>query len=130
LFWKQLPALHADLFIISLGTNDAQALVFNEGNFKDQLSRFLQSLKTVAPDAAILITTTADSYKGKKPNKVLKQINTSLGDYCNQHGLPLWDLYKITGGHGSATNWVRKRLMNRDRIHFTAEGYRIQGSLL
>jgi lysophospholipase L1-like esterase len=129
-FWQQLVALKADLFIISLGTNEAQASSFNETAFRQQVSLFVQLLKTASPEASILITTAADSYKHRKPNMVLKQINLSLVSYCDQNDIPSWDLYRVTNGYGSAHSWAKKRLMNRDRIHFTAEGYRIQGNLL
>ncbi|MEI9959355.1 MAG: hypothetical protein WDM90_24250 [Ferruginibacter sp.] len=64
LFWQQLPALKADIYIISLGTNEAQAASFDEAVFTEQLTIFLQKLKAVSPNAAILITTAPDSYKG------------------------------------------------------------------
>ncbi|HEY6505022.1 MAG TPA: GDSL-type esterase/lipase family protein [Chitinophagaceae bacterium] len=130
LFWEQLTALNADLFIVSLGTNEAQATSFNETAFLQQVSLFVQKLKIASPQAAILITTAADSYKRRKLNTILKQINTSIVNYGNQNSIPVWDLYRITNGHGSAYSWYKKGLMNRDRIHFTAEGYRIQGNLL
>jgi lysophospholipase L1-like esterase len=130
LFWNQLGALQADLFIISLGTNEAQAIAFNEKKIQQQLSLFLQKIKEVAPDAAILITTAADSFKKRKSNAVLKQINLSLINYCNQHHIAAWDLYRITNGYGSAYNWMKRGLMNRDKIHFTTKGYQIQGNLL
>lgn len=131
LFWKQLAALNADLFIISLGTNEAQYPAFNEENFHEQLSLFIQNLKTASPQSSVLVTTTADSYKQRKRfNTVLRLLNSSLIKYCNQNSIPAWDLYRITKGYGSALNWVKNRLINRDRIHFTAEGYRIQGNLL
>jgi lysophospholipase L1-like esterase len=130
LFWRQLTALKADLFIISLGTNEAQASSFNEAGFREQVSRFVEQLKVAAPGASIIITTAADSYKHRRPNAVLKQINLSLVNYCNQNSIPSWDLYRVTNGYGSAYSWSKRGLMNRDKIHFTAEGYRIQGDLL
>lgn len=130
LFWQQLPSLQADLYIVNLGTNEAQARTFSEPAFWQQVSLFLQKLKAVSPQAAVIICTTPDSYKGRYANRVLQQLNQSLVRYCTQQRLPLWDLYRITGGHGSAASWLRRRMMNRDRIHYTAEGYRIMGNLL
>lgn len=130
LFWKQLTALNADLYIISLGTNEAQAASFNEQAFREQVGLFIQKLKETAPNASLLITTAADSYKKRRPNPVLRQINLSLINYCERNGIPAWDLYQVTNGHGSAYSWSKKGLMARDRIHFTADGYRIQGRLL
>ncbi len=131
LFWKQLPALHADLYIISLGTNEAQRTDFDNAAFQHELDVFLQKIKTISPNAAVLITTAADSYyKKRRPNLVLRDLNISLFNYCSQKAIPIWDLYRITNGYGSAYNWVKRGMMNDDRIHFTGEGYRLQGQLL
>lgn len=130
LFWKQLPALNADLYIISMGTNEAQRAKFDGPAFGQQVSLLIQKLKKVSPKAAILITTAADSYKGRGSNAVLRQLNFYLSDYCMRQRLPLWDMYRATGGYGAAFRWIQKGLMNRDRIHFTVGGYQLQGELL
>ncbi|MES1198155.1 MAG: GDSL-type esterase/lipase family protein [Chitinophagaceae bacterium] len=131
LFWKQLGALNADLYIISLGTNEAQKTDFNDAAFQQQVSLFLQKIKKVSPNAAVLITTAADSYyKRRRSNVVLRNINISLYNYCTKQAIPIWDLYRITNGYGSAYRWLKQGLMNNDRIHFTSEGYRLQGTLL
>ncbi|HYM92530.1 MAG TPA: SGNH/GDSL hydrolase family protein, partial [Chitinophagaceae bacterium] len=130
LFWQQLPALKADLYIISLGTNEAQKTDLDKKNFLQQVSQFLENLKSVSPGAAILITTPADDfYKHRRPNIMLKQICASLTGYCTQNRIPLWDLYRISGSYGSAYKWLKRGLMNKDRVHFTNEGYKIQGNL-
>lgn len=130
LFWKQLPGLNADLYIISMGTNEAQANSIDESAFIDQVNTFLQRLKAASPNAAILITTAADSYKGKRSNQTLQQLNNALYKYCSQKHIAFWDLYRITNGYGAAHNWLRKGLMNNDRVHFKPEGYRLHGQLL
>jgi len=122
--------LKADLYIISLGTNEAQRLSFPESAFLRDFNLFISKLKASSPGAAILITTAPDSYKGRYSNKVLRLLNQSLVNETNKLYLPTWDLYKITNGFGSAYSWSRRGLMSRDRIHFTAEGYRLQGQLL
>ncbi|MCG2613092.1 GDSL-type esterase/lipase family protein [Terrimonas sp. NA20] len=131
LFWKQLPALKADLYIISLGTNEAQRASFFEAMFLKDLETFLEKLRQTSPGASILITTAPDSYRQRRAsNAVLQSLNKSLSAYCNKKFIPLWDLYRITNGYGSAYSWSRRGLMSRDKVHFTADGYRLQGSLL
>lgn len=131
MFWQQLPALKADLYIISLGTNEAQKTEFEPLTFLKGVSLFIEKLKKASPGAAVLITTAPDSYyRGRRPNVVLRGINIALYNYCNQQNVPIWDLYRISNGFGSSTRWIRRGLMNADRIHFTGEGYRIQGQLL
>ncbi len=130
LFWQQLPLLQADLYIISLGTNEAQARIFNEGLFKNNLEFFLQKIKAISPHANILITTAPDSYKLGKSNIVLRQLNSFLTAYCNKENISLYNLYHVGGGYGSAGRWIRSGLINRDRVHYTVEGYRVHGQLL
>ncbi len=130
LFWKQLPGLNADLYIISLGTNEAQRAAFSETIFLREFNLFISKIHEASPHASILITTAPDSYKGRTSNRVLQQLNQSIINACNAQYIPCWDLYRITNGFGSAYSWSRRGLMNRDRIHFTAEGYRLQGVML
>ena len=131
LFWDQLPALNADLYIVSLGTNDAQRLDFDEPAFQKQVTLFLNKLRQASPHAAILVTTAPDSYyRKKRSNLVLRSLNVSLYNYCTQNDIPIWDLYRISNGFGSAHYWLKRGFMNSDRVHFTGEGYRIQGQLL
>ncbi len=130
LFWKQLPALQADLYIVSLGTNEAQAAIFDEAAFEEQVTIFIRNIRTASPAASILITTPVDSYRGGRPNKVLQQLNTFLYKYCSRNNVPLWDMYRVTLGYNASRNWIRRGLMAGDRVHFTKEGYQLQGSLL
>ncbi|HTD93915.1 MAG TPA: hypothetical protein VK644_08895, partial [Chitinophagaceae bacterium] len=44
LFWKQLPALRADLYILSLGTNEAQRAAFAGAAFEEELTEFIGKL--------------------------------------------------------------------------------------
>lgn len=130
LFWKQLAMLNADMFIISLGTNEAQKQ-FNEDVFKKEVTLFLEKIKAAAPGAAVIITTPADSYKGRGSNVTVKQVSSTLTQYCTDKRIALWDLYRITNGYNSARFWLQKGLMNsRDKVHFTKEGYQLQGTLL
>jgi len=130
LFWQQLPALQADLYIVSLGTNEAQFSVFAEAAFLKNISTFLGKLQQASPHAAILITSAPDTYKARRSNTVLRALNRSLSAYCNKNDIPFWDLYSITNGYGSASSWSRRGLMTRDKVHFTPEGYQLQGNLL
>jgi lysophospholipase L1-like esterase len=128
--WQQVAQLRPDLFIISLGTNDAQAHVITDAELQRQLSQMLERLKTASPYSAVLVTTTADSFKNGKPNRELWNLNIWLLSYCTTNNIPIWDMYRVTNGFGSAWNWYRKGLMNGDGIHFTANAYKIQGQLL
>ena len=77
----------------------------------------------------MILTTAPDSYRNGRPNAVLRDLNLFLFEYCTQKSIPVWDLYRVTNGYGAASGWIRKGLMNADRVHFTAPGYQIQGTL-
>lgn len=128
--WQQVANLKPDLFIISLGTNDAQANVITDSELHRQVGIMLEKLKNACPSSSVLITTTADSFKNGAPNRELWNLNLSLFSYCTGNNIPVWDMYRVTNGFGSAYNWFRKKMMNGDGVHFTANAYKIQGQLL
>ncbi|MBE7169587.1 MAG: hypothetical protein INR73_03310 [Williamsia sp.] len=131
LFWQQLPALSADLYIISMGTNEAQKSHPDLATFKLELLAMVTKLKAASPDAAILLTSPADSYFGGRTlSNPMKLISKALADFCAEQSLPFWDLYTITGGYGSARSWAKGGLMSHDRIHYIKPGYELQGNLL
>lgn len=131
LFWQQLPALQADLYIVSMGTNEAQKSHPDLADFNLQLLGLVTKIKAASPEAAVLITSPADSYfAGRTVSSSLKKIRDALADFCTEQELPFWDLYTITGGYGSARSWQKNGLMSRDRIHYIKPGYELQGNLL
>jgi lysophospholipase L1-like esterase len=125
-----MSALQADLYIVSLGTNEAQGTDFNETDFLAQVNLMIDKLKKASPGAAILITTTADSFKNGRPNRELWGLNVSLFTYCSSNAIPVWDLYRTSNGFGSAYNWIKKGMMDADGVHFRGKAYEIQGQLL
>jgi lysophospholipase L1-like esterase len=129
-FWQQLSKVKADLFIVSLGTNEAEANVFKETEFFKQVSLFIENLKKACPTAAVLITTAADSFKNGHLNRELWNLNLSLFLYGSSHNIPVWDLYRVTNGFGSAHYWRNCGMLQSDGIHYTSNGYKIQGRLL
>jgi len=128
--WQQVRDLKPDLVIVSLGTNDAQSNEYSDPSFQKELSLFLENIKKTSPGSALLVATAADSFKRGNPNRELWNINIALMGYCTEHNIPIWDLYRVTNGFGSAWNWWRKGMLSPDGIHFTALAYRLQGQLL
>jgi hypothetical protein len=129
LFWKQLGTLDADLYIISMGTNEGMKSVIAEDSFRTQVLLFIQNLKTVSPNAEVIITTAADSYKNGRYNLQLDEVNCLLSQIGSQNNIPVWDMYNITGGHRSADCWRDNKCMNKDFIHYLPNGYQIQGNI-
>ena len=77
---------------------------------------------------------------GRKRRKVTRSVSrvnpmsvrcaAELESFGEEHGLPVWDLNTIAGGDDAQHNWKSASLMRPDRIHFTPEGYTLQGRLL
>ena len=135
---RQLALLKPSLLIISLGTNETFGRRFRQEEFGGQIRALLSLVRQYMPKAAILLTTPPECYKRTYVNKkrtYVRNTNTQLAakaitETARKEGIACWDLFAATGGKGSCARWRKEKLMGRDRIHFTKEGYREQGLLL
>lgn len=129
-FAGQTQAIHPDLFIISLGTNEAQHKPFDKDLTLSRIDSLIKQLRAVNPLTPIILTTPPDSYYHKKYyNLSVGVVHTMLVDYAKQNDLAVWDLYSIAGGYKSCYQWKKYGLMRSDGIHFTRAGYEFQGNL-
>jgi lysophospholipase L1-like esterase len=128
---NHLKSLSPDLVIISLGTNDAYGLGFSANDFKVQLAKLIQRIKSAQPDVSILLTTPADcGLPGGRPNPSNQAAVKVMYEIAEETDIAIWNLYEIMGGFGSVNHWLKQGLSAFDRVHFTAKGYRLQGDLL
>jgi lysophospholipase L1-like esterase len=131
LFFEQLPVLHPDLFIVSLGTNDAFIPGFSPARFAGQLDTLVSGLRQRCPDAEILLVSPADSYRNRRDrNPDLARLAAVLRTYAQQHDLAYWDFAAVQGGYGSMGQWRTSGLALNDFVHFSTKGYDLQGLLL
>ena len=130
-FLEQLASLKPDLLIISLGTNDAYPISFNEENFRNQADTLLTSIKKYYPELCIILSAPGDSFRKRKhKNKNMAIAGNVLKCYAVENNMAFWDWYGIMGGLGSCLKWQKKNLCQPDRLHLTRAGYEIQGDLL
>ena len=132
-FENQLGLYTPDLFIISIGTNDAYVpkSEFKPEEFRANYEAFIQMIQRVNPDCAILLTVPNDDYYKRKhanPNTAVQQ--QIILDLAKEYRMAVWDFYAVMGGLGSSNKWFKNKLMPRDRIHFTQLGYSIKADLL
>ncbi len=135
---RQLALLRPDLLIISLGTNETFGRHFTSQEFAGQIQAFIRLVKKYMPDVCILLTTPPECYKKIWVNKkrtYIRNENTqraakAIVNVASKEGIACWDLFAATGGENSSRKWNNARMMGRDRIHFTKEGYQEQGTLL
>lgn len=131
LFWKQLKELHADCYIISLGTNEAQDPNLKAENFLDEVNIMVNKLRLISPNACIILTTPPVSYfKKSRPNQSLEVITDALIQFSNENNVVCWDLFNVSKGSEGAKIWKSSQLLRSgDLVHFSREGYVLQGNL-
>lgn len=144
---RQVVALNPDMIILSFGTNEAHGRNYTESWHEAEMDALVSHLRQRCPEAVILLTTPPGSYWARRvrttvnghtryvtrrvPNEHTPRVVATQLAYAERHKLPVWDLYDIVGGKQFACrNWSRAGLQRPDKIHYTPEGYTLQGQLL
>ena len=134
LFLSQTTMLHPSLIIVSLGTNEAYRRNFSESLLYKEIDQLINALKEANPNACFLLTTPAAGMRkteGKLiPNKQVYEAGCVIKKYAEEHNLACWDISTISGGKQASSNWMKNGWLAKDGIHFTKQGYIIQGDLL
>lgn len=129
-FADQTATLNADLFIISLGTNESAGYPYMDSGFPTHINDLLTTLQTKNPGAAFILVTPQDVFrKRNKPNPGIRDIRDRVLRYAVENGLAFYDLYRAMGGEHSAQRWADNALLSRDGLHLTRQGYEYQGYL-
>lgn len=133
MFLEQLDALLPNIFIVSLGTNEASTSYFNANVFRDELDAFVKKLKKLYPHIPILLISPVENYRRSRSsylsNSNIGKLRDVIKAYAENHSVAYWDMYDVCGGDKASSLWYKGGLMAKDRIHYTVEGYRIQGAL-
>ncbi len=131
LFYAQLKVLKPDLVIVSLGTNEGANIKVTVDEVIASVTLMVQSIKSVNPGTCILIATPADDYFRKKyKNPYLEAVQRALKQSAEQEHVACWDMYGISGGFGSCSEWKKAAMIQKDGVHYNKQGYTLQGSLL
>lgn len=129
MFYEQLPALEADLVIISLGTNESfdrqEGLVY-----MNQLQTMLYTIKNQLPNAAILVTTPPPSVlHQKEKNRYIEAYSKLIQSQAEENKYAVWDLLSVFGGNKNVIVNARMGLMAKDKVHYSKLGYEKQADL-
>jgi lysophospholipase L1-like esterase len=133
-FRRELETLHPDAVIVSLGTNDAFAPLFDAETYAANLERIVADIRSTCPQAAVLLTTAPDSYRRasrvsrRAPNPNVPVAGRVVLGVGGRLGCATWDLFSIMGGSGTVGSWQKRGLAGRDLVHFTKDGYQLQGT--
>jgi len=128
-FTNQIKKLNPDLMILSLGTNESFLPNYDSTSFYLTIDSLINKIKIELPNINLILTTPACSFKYNKKNVNLTSVSKTIVKYAIKNQLPYWDLFEITGGENSANNWKKNLLLNRDGVHYTKQGYILQGQL-
>ena len=139
-FERDLKLIRPDLVIFGIGINDAAEIDFAVIYFKRNYDALIRIIKRVNPDCALLFVTNNDSYKyvkGRKKRKGYYEVNPNgliveqaFMELGKQHNAAVWDQFDVMGGLYSMKNWENAGLAQKDKIHFTNDGYKLIGDLL
>lgn len=130
-FVDHFRSLDADLVIISLGTNDAYPVQFDQVAFRSELNELLDSIQKAAPKASILLTAPGDGLRNKwSTNYNNARLKNMQLEVARQRNCGLWDFYSVMGGLKSIQEWKSFGLGQSDYLHLTSDGYKLQGGLL
>jgi lysophospholipase L1-like esterase len=131
---KDLAFVKPDLCIFSIGINDASGTDFDINYFQNNYKELIRRIRSVSPDCMILFTTNNDSYRkigrrySNNTNGLLaRQAFYSLATYYNAG---VWDLFTYMGGLTSIKKWENHSLAQKDKVHFTPQGYLLLGDLV
>jgi len=146
-YMLQIQQLHPDLIIISLGTNESFSLYDSETHY-DMMDSLFSMIKSYCPEASLLYTTPPGAYKMTyrryvrhkrvyhrlirvEENRNVEKAAATIVRFAANHHVACWDLFNIAGGDRYACkNWLSGNYFQRDRVHFVAAGYALQGNLL
>ena len=126
----QLLYLNPDLVVLDFGTNDYLYDDSIKSNLQSQIIQIIKIVRTAAPKASILLTSTMDMYRrghdlhsGIKFSDLIR--NIAKKDTCL-----FFDWFWIAGGQGVMKQWQQSGLAQKDMIHLTFKGYDLKGDLL
>jgi len=133
-FAEEIELLSPDMVIFGLGVNDANEPDFNPNAFKENYLTLMSHFKNNNPNCFFIFITNNDSYKkvGKNyhVNKNALVVQKIMYELADESGGAVFDQFEIMGGLQSMEKWRAAKLAQKDRIHFTKEGYELMGKLL
>ena len=134
---RDLSMLQPDMVIFGIGINDAAQPDFDSAVFHAEYRRLVDSVRSVNPRCALLFITNNDSYKSSGRGRRKKYVVNPQGEVVRQVFYRLaeetdgvvWDQFEVMGGLKSMMQWQKAGLAQRDKVHFTREGYQLIGDL-
>ncbi|MEN2415004.1 GDSL-type esterase/lipase family protein [Flavobacterium mesophilum] len=128
LFFEQLNALHPDLLVFSLGTNESYEKLESRDYIK-HLREFISNIKAQNINVPIIVMTPPPSLLRKRPNTYIKDYTKEIIEIAQTDGFAVWDLYDEFGGMDGIRKLKTQGLIGPDWVHYSKKGYEKQGNL-
>lgn len=136
---EEIVTSRPDLVILSFGTNESYDRRYNPLSHYRQMDDLVRLLRESLSGVPMLMTTPPGSYDSFRQHRRRRtySINSrtpiavqTIHKYADENGLAVWDVYNILGGARRAClNWQEAGLMRPDHVHYTPDGYVMQGEL-
>lgn len=138
LFTEELDRLcPPDLVIFGIGINDANTSTakFNAETFKENYRQLINNILSVNPNAALLFITNNDCWlRVSRRRRVFNAngpvVEKAMMELAQEFDGAVFNQFRVMGGLGSSSKWVREGLMNRDHVHFLSAGYSLMADLI
>ena len=115
-----------DLIILEFGLNVLSATQSNYSKYADTMVEVVNNLKTLYPNAQILIFGVGD--RGQKSGTEVISMPTinalvkAQRDVARRTESLFWDMREAMGGVGAAVDWHSRKLLNSDYVHLNHRG--------
>lgn len=129
LFFEQLKALHPDMLVLSLGTNESYDHM-EASAYIEQIRLFIKKVRDQNINVPIIISTPAPSLlKGRRTNTYIFDYARSIIKMAETDNVAVWDLYDEFGGMHGIQQLKSQGLIGPDWVHYSKKGYEKQGDL-
>lgn len=139
-FGSELAALHPDLVVVALGTNEAFGRITVE-ELQNNIDNLVRSIRSHSPETKILLVGPAECYRrtyrrtrrgrrrrgGQVVNAKVATIARGIRQFAESENIPYYNHFAVAGNAASQRG---ARILGADGVHYTANGYRLWGNLL
>ncbi|CAN5168744.1 GDSL-type esterase/lipase family protein [soil metagenome] len=129
LFISQLPALSPDVVIIDFGTNDYLYDDSLKANEESVIVQVVQRVRTAAPHASIILTSTMDMYYRGDHVQSGETFSDIIRKVAREENCGFYDWYWVAGGWDVMPKFKADQLCNPDGVHMSPRGYRMKADL-
>ena len=127
---EQLPSLNPNLILLDFGTNNYLYDNQVKPELGPQIEKIINNLRSIAPKATILLTSTQDLYYKSKHVTSGIVFRNLIDSLAKKNHCLFWDWYAVSGGKKSLVKWRDAGYAQTDLVHLTTKGYELKGQLL